>query len=93
MKTLTFGSENRYRPVPMSALMMESPSVPTDAMTRFSFVPGGKFTTSVPGSVPSSTLRSVGVVVDWTGVLTSGLVIFGEVIEGVVVVLSADGVI
>src|SRR5688572_10961681 len=58
--------------------MIDRPSGPTAAMTRFSFVPGGKFTTRVPGSAPNSTLRSVvdEEVVDWVGVLTSGFVIF-----------------
>ena len=75
----------RYAPVVTSLRMMERPSGPTAAMTAISVVPGGKLTTSVPGSVPSSTLRFVGVVVDWSGALTSGFVLFGEVIEGVVV--------
>ena len=52
-------------------------------MTRFSLVPGGKLTMRVLGSVPSSTLRSVGVVVDWTGVVTSGFLIFESTIAGV----------
>ena len=59
----------------MSPLMIESPSVPTDAMTTFAFVPAGKLTTSVPGSIPSSTLRFVEVEAGWTGVLTSAFVI------------------
>ncbi len=72
--------------------MIESPSGPTEAMTAFSFVPAGKFTTRVPGSVPNSTLRFVGVEeVDWFGVVTSGCLGF-EVIEGVFV-SSADGAV
>jgi hypothetical protein len=56
--------------------MIESPSVPTDAITAFEVVPAGKFTTRVPGSVPNSTLRSVEVEEDLSGgVLMSGLVI------------------
>ena len=74
-----------------SLRMIERPSGPTAAMTAISFVPGGKLTTSVPGSAPSSTLRFVGVVVDWSGVFTSGFVLFGEVIDGVVVLV--DGAI
>ena len=74
----------------MSPLRIESPSVPTDAMTTFAFVPAGKLTTSVPGSIPSSTLRLVEVEVEvgWTGVLISGFVIFEFVDaadEGVVI--------
>jgi hypothetical protein len=70
--------------------MIESPSGPTDAMTVLSFVPAGKFTTSVPGSVPNSTLRSVGVVV-WAGVVTWGFVVF-DVIDGEFA-SSDDGVV
>jgi hypothetical protein len=83
MNTLTFGSAKRYRPVRISERMIESPSGPSEAMTTFSLVPGGKLTMRVLGSVPSSTLRSVGVVVDWTGVLTSGFVIFESTTAGV----------
>ncbi|TME70455.1 MAG: hypothetical protein E6I48_14920 [Chloroflexi bacterium] len=73
--------------------MIESPSGPTEAMTAFSLVPAGKFTTRVPGSAPNSTLRFVGVVEEevWFGVVTSGCLGF-EVIEGVFV-SSADGVV
>jgi hypothetical protein len=64
--------------------MIESPSDPTAAMTTLSFVPGGKLTTRVPGSVPNSTLRFEEVVlegvVDCDGVLASGFVtVLGEV--------------
>jgi len=78
-----------YAPVVTSLRMIERPSGPTAAMTAISFVPGGKLTTSVPGSAPSSTLRFV--VVDCCGALTSGFVLLGEVIEGVVVFV--DGAI
>src|SRR2546430_16576642 len=73
--------------------MIESPSGPTEAMTAFSFVPAGKFTTRVPGSAPNSTLRFVGVVEeeDWFGVVTSGCLGFA-VIDGVFV-SSATGVV
>ena len=64
-----------------SLRMIERPSGPTAAMTAVSFVPGGKLTTTVPGSTPSSTLRFVGVVeVDWG--LTSEFVTFEFVLEG-----------
>jgi hypothetical protein len=66
----------------MSLRMIERPSGPTAAMTAISFVPGGKLTTRVPGSVPSSTLRFVEVEVDGTGALTSGFVILEEMVEG-----------
>ena len=60
-------------------------------MTTLSFVPGGKLTTRVPGSVPNSTLRFVEVVaeevVDCAGVLTSGFV----TLDGVVAI-SDSGV-
>jgi hypothetical protein len=62
--------------------MIERPSGPTAAMTAISFVPGGKLTTRVPGSAPSSTLRFVGVEVVWSGALTSGFVTFEFVFEG-----------
>lgn len=56
-------------------------------MTTFSLVPAGKLTMRVLGSVPSSTLRSVGVVVvevvDWTGVLSEGFLMFELTIAGV----------
>jgi hypothetical protein len=69
----------------MSPLRIESPSVPTDAMTTFAFVPAGKLTMRVPGSIPSSTLRLVDVEVGWTGALTSGFVMF-ELVDGGVVI-------
>jgi hypothetical protein len=68
--------------VAMSPWMIESPSGPSEAMTRFSLVPGGNVTTRVPGSVPNSTLRSVEVEEDWTGVVTSGFVTFESTIAG-----------
>ncbi len=71
--------------------MIERPSGPTVATTAISFVPGGKFTTTVPGSAPSSTFRFVGVAVDRTGALTSGFVVFELAFE-VEVALSAVGV-
>jgi hypothetical protein len=64
MYTRTFGTRSTYAPVVISLRMIERPSGPTAAMTAISFVPGGKLTASVPGSVPSSTLRLVGVEVD-----------------------------
>ena len=83
MKTLTFGTPKRYRPVTASEWMIESPRGPSAAITTFSLVPGGKLTMRVLGSVPSSTLTSVGVVVDWTGVLSEGLLTFELMIAGV----------
>jgi hypothetical protein len=82
MYTRTLGMPRRYAPVVTSLRMIERPSGPTAAMTAISLVPGGKLTTRVPGSTPSSTLRFVGVEVDWTGALTSGFVIFEFVFEG-----------
>jgi hypothetical protein len=71
----------------MSPLRIESPSVPTDAMTALAFVPAGKLTTSVPGSIPSSTLRSVEVEVSWVWVLTSGFVMLEiDAVDGGVVI-------
>jgi len=80
-----------YAPVETSPRMIERPSGPTVATTAISFVPGGKFTTTVPGSAPSSTFRFVGVAVDRTGALTSGFVVFELAFE-VEVALSAVGV-
>jgi len=68
--------------VVISLRMIERPSGPTAARTVISFVPGGKLTTSVLGSVPRSTLRVVGVELVWTCGLTSGLAIFGSTLEG-----------
>jgi hypothetical protein len=90
-KTLIFCSESTYRPVFMSALRIESPSAPTDAMTTFAFVPAGKLTTSVSGSIPSSTLRFVVAVVDCVGVLISDLPRFEEEAMVVLVVLTEEG--
>src|SRR6185503_12848563 len=82
MKTLTFGSAKRYRPVTTSDRMIERPRGPSAAMTTFSLVPAGKLTMRVLGSLPSSTLRSVGVVVDCAGVLSEGLLTFELMIAG-----------
>jgi hypothetical protein len=80
MYTRTLGIPRTYAPVLISLRMIDRPSGPIAAMTAISFVPGGKFTTRVPGSGPCSTLRFVGVEEDWG--LTSGFVIFAFVIDG-----------
>jgi len=90
MYTRTLGIPRTYAPVLTSLRMIERPSGPMAAMTAISFVPGGKLTTRVPGSAPCSTLRFVGVEVDWG--LSSGFAIFEFVIEGEVA-LSEVGVI
>jgi hypothetical protein len=73
-----------YAPVVTSLRTIERPSGPTAAMTAISFVPGGKFTTRVPGSAPSSTLRFVGVEVGWAALFVT----FAFVIEGEVALLE-----